>query len=45
MAPTGAGSCLKKSHLSPAGFIRKVYLILMLQLLVTVGIICAFLYW
>lgn len=27
------------------GFIRKVYLILMLQLLVTVGIICAFLYW
>ncbi|XP_020793024.2 protein lifeguard 1 [Boleophthalmus pectinirostris] len=27
------------------GFIKKVYLILMLQLLVTVGIICAFLYW
>ncbi|XP_028327335.1 protein lifeguard 1 [Gouania willdenowi] len=27
------------------GFIRKVYLILMVQLLVTVGIICAFLYW
>ncbi|XP_040020554.2 protein lifeguard 1 [Gasterosteus aculeatus] len=27
------------------GFIRKVYLTLMLQLLVTVGIICAFLYW
>lgn len=27
------------------GFIRKVYLILMLQLLATVGIICAFLYW
>lgn len=28
-----------------AGFIRKVYLTLMIQLLVTVGIICAFLYW
>ncbi|XP_068452464.1 protein lifeguard 1 [Clinocottus analis] len=27
------------------GFIRKVYLTLMVQLLVTVGIICAFLYW
>lgn len=27
------------------GFIRKVYLILMTQLLATVGIICAFLYW
>ncbi|XP_056902402.1 protein lifeguard 1 [Takifugu flavidus] len=27
------------------GFIRKVYLILTLQLLVTVGIICAFVYW
>uniref|UniRef100_A0A668AX67 Zgc:110410 n=1 Tax=Myripristis murdjan TaxID=586833 RepID=A0A668AX67_9TELE len=27
------------------GFIRKVYLTLMIQLLVTVGIICAFLYW
>uniref|UniRef100_H3DP59 Zgc:110410 n=2 Tax=Tetraodon nigroviridis TaxID=99883 RepID=H3DP59_TETNG len=27
------------------GFIRKVYLTLMLQLLVTVGIICAFIYW
>ncbi|XP_044214195.1 protein lifeguard 1 [Thunnus albacares] len=27
------------------GFIRKVYLTLMTQLLVTVGIICAFLYW
>ncbi|KAJ0000181.1 hypothetical protein NQD34_012023, partial [Periophthalmus magnuspinnatus] len=27
------------------GFIKKVYLTLMLQLLVTVGIICAFLYW
>nr|XP_046254799.1 protein lifeguard 1 [Scatophagus argus] len=27
------------------GFIRKVYLILMIQLLVTVGIICTFLYW
>ncbi|XP_072316600.1 protein lifeguard 1 [Eucyclogobius newberryi] len=27
------------------GFIKKVYLILMLQLLVTVGIICSFLYW
>lgn len=27
------------------GFIRKVYLTLMLQLLLTVGIICAFLYW
>lgn len=28
-----------------AGFIRKVYLTLMIQLLVTVGIICTFLYW
>ncbi|XP_028984320.1 protein lifeguard 1 isoform X2 [Betta splendens] len=27
------------------GFIRKVYLTLMVQLLVTVGIICAFIYW
>lgn len=27
------------------GFIRKVYLTLMVQLLVTVGIICAFLFW
>uniref|UniRef100_A0A8C2X449 Zgc:110410 n=1 Tax=Cyclopterus lumpus TaxID=8103 RepID=A0A8C2X449_CYCLU len=27
------------------GFIRKVYLTLMIQLLATVGIICAFLYW
>ncbi|XP_067305756.1 protein lifeguard 1 [Pseudorasbora parva] len=27
------------------GFIRKVYLTLMAQLLITVGIICAFLYW
>ncbi|KAI5620601.1 hypothetical protein C0J50_20068 [Silurus asotus] len=27
------------------GFIRKVYLTLMIQLLITVGIICAFLYW
>lgn len=27
------------------GFIRKVYLTLMIQLLVTVGFICAFLYW
>lgn len=27
------------------GFVRKVYLTLMLQLLVTVGIICLFLYW
>ncbi|XP_077431574.1 protein lifeguard 1 [Vanacampus margaritifer] len=27
------------------GFIKKVYLTLMIQLLVTVGIICAFLYW
>ncbi|XP_034031181.1 protein lifeguard 1 isoform X2 [Thalassophryne amazonica] len=27
------------------GFIRKVYLTLMIQLLVTVGIICAFVYW
>ncbi|KAM6909703.1 protein lifeguard 1 [Xenentodon cancila] len=27
------------------GFIRKVYLTLMIQLLLTVGIICAFLYW
>ncbi|CAL8355120.1 unnamed protein product [Arctogadus glacialis] len=27
------------------GFIRKVYLTLMIQLLITVGVICAFLYW
>lgn len=27
------------------GFIRKVYLTLMIQLMLTVGIICAFLYW
>uniref|UniRef100_A0A8C1NB79 Zgc:110410 n=1 Tax=Cyprinus carpio TaxID=7962 RepID=A0A8C1NB79_CYPCA len=27
------------------GFIRKVYLTLMVQLLITIGIICAFLYW
>ncbi|KAM4581014.1 protein lifeguard 1 [Odontesthes bonariensis] len=27
------------------GFIRKVYLTLMIQLLLTVGIVCAFLYW
>ncbi|XP_030605216.1 protein lifeguard 1 [Archocentrus centrarchus] len=27
------------------GFVRKVYLTLMIQLLITVGIICAFLYW
>ncbi|XP_074508585.1 protein lifeguard 1 isoform X1 [Sebastes fasciatus] len=27
------------------GFIRKVYLTLMIQLLLTVGIICAFIYW
>lgn len=27
------------------GFVRKVYLTLMIQLLLTVGIICAFLYW
>ncbi|KAI5105775.1 hypothetical protein C0J45_3472 [Silurus meridionalis] len=27
------------------GFIKKVYLTLMIQLLITVGIICAFLYW
>ncbi|KAG5856789.1 protein lifeguard 1 [Anguilla anguilla] len=27
------------------GFVRKVYLTLMVQLLITVGIICAFLYW
>lgn len=31
--------------LSSPGFIRKVYLILTLQLLVTVCIICAFVYW
>uniref|UniRef100_A0A3P8TJD1 Zgc:110410 n=1 Tax=Amphiprion percula TaxID=161767 RepID=A0A3P8TJD1_AMPPE len=28
-----------------SGFIRKVYLTLLIQLLLTVGIICAFLYW
>ncbi|CAL8298017.1 unnamed protein product [Gadus morhua 'NCC'] len=27
------------------GFIRKVYLTLMIQLLITVGVICAFVYW
>ncbi|XP_068614834.1 protein lifeguard 1 [Brachionichthys hirsutus] len=40
---------LQESNFSNAAirkaFIRKVYLILMIQLLVTVGIICAFLYW
>ncbi|KAM8869136.1 protein lifeguard 2 isoform 1-T1 [Spinachia spinachia] len=51
MAAAGGDYChdLEDSSFSNSairrGFIRKVYLTLMLQLLVTVGIICAFLYW
>ncbi|KAM6936470.1 protein lifeguard 1 [Lycodopsis pacificus] len=48
-APPGYCHGLEDSGFSDAavrrGFIRKVYLTLMIQLLVTVGIICAFLYW
>ncbi|KAJ4930740.1 hypothetical protein JOQ06_025048 [Pogonophryne albipinna] len=48
-APPGYSQGLEDNSFSEAairrGFIRKVYLTLMLQLLVTVGIICAFLYW
>ncbi|XP_026229123.1 LFG_like domain-containing protein [Anabas testudineus] len=48
-APPDYSSSLEDSGFSDAairrGFIRKVYLTLMLQLLVTVGIICAFIYW
>ncbi|XP_035020037.1 protein lifeguard 1 [Hippoglossus stenolepis] len=48
-APPEYSSGLEESGFSDAvirrGFIRKVYLTLMIQLLVTVGIICAFLYW
>ncbi|XP_037308953.2 protein lifeguard 1 [Pungitius pungitius] len=48
-APPDYGHGLEDGSFSNAGirrgFIRKVYLTLMLQLLVTVGIICAFLYW
>lgn len=38
-------TCLLCSNVLHVGFIRKVYLTLMVQLLITVGIICAFLYW
>lgn len=38
------GSVFSDSNIR-RGFIRKVYLTLLLQLLVTVGIICAFVYW
>ncbi|XP_070768746.1 protein lifeguard 1 [Enoplosus armatus] len=48
-APPDYSHGLEESSFSDAairrGFIRKVYLTLMIQLLVTVGIICAFLYW
>ncbi|KAK2844281.1 hypothetical protein Q5P01_010940 [Channa striata] len=48
-APPEYSNGLEESGFSDAairrGFIRKVYLTLMIQLLVTVGIICAFLYW
>ncbi|XP_058503440.1 protein lifeguard 1 [Solea solea] len=48
-APPVYSHGLEESGFSDAairrGFIRKVYLTLMIQLLVTVGIICAFLYW
>ncbi|XP_062255687.1 protein lifeguard 1 [Platichthys flesus] len=48
-APPDYSHGLEESGFSDAvirrGFIRKVYLTLMIQLLVTVGIICAFLYW
>ncbi|XP_053288675.1 protein lifeguard 1 [Pleuronectes platessa] len=48
-APPDYSYGLEESGFSDAvirrGFIRKVYLTLMIQLLVTVGIICAFLYW
>lgn len=48
-APPDYSHGLEDSGFSDAairrGFIRKVYLTLMIQLLVTVGIICAFLYW
>uniref|UniRef100_A0A665U3C4 Zgc:110410 n=1 Tax=Echeneis naucrates TaxID=173247 RepID=A0A665U3C4_ECHNA len=48
-APPVYSQGLEESSFSDAairrGFIRKVYLTLMSQLLVTVGIICAFLYW
>ncbi|XP_019946881.2 protein lifeguard 1 [Paralichthys olivaceus] len=48
-APPVYSNGLEESSFSDAairrGFIRKVYLTLMIQLLVTVGIICAFLYW
>ncbi|XP_060776425.1 protein lifeguard 1 [Neoarius graeffei] len=37
-------SCFSEASIR-RGFIRKVYLTLMVQLLITVGIICAFLYW
>lgn len=38
-------TCFLCSNVLHVGFIRKVYLTLMVQLLITVGIICAFLYW
>ncbi|KAI3360819.1 hypothetical protein L3Q82_013042, partial [Scortum barcoo] len=48
-APPDYAAAMQDSDFSDAlirrGFIRKVYLTLMIQLLVTVGIICAFLYW
>ncbi|XP_072250774.1 protein lifeguard 1 isoform X1 [Leuresthes tenuis] len=48
-APPAYSSGLEDSGFSDAairkGFIRKVYLTLMIQLLLTVGIICAFIYW
>ncbi|XP_070691394.1 protein lifeguard 1 [Pempheris klunzingeri] len=48
-APPGYSDGLEGSSFSDGairrGFIRKVYLTLMIQLLVTVGFICAFLYW
>ncbi|XP_035528765.1 protein lifeguard 1 [Morone saxatilis] len=48
-APPDYSQGIEDSSFSDAairrGFIRKVYLTLMIQLLVTVGIICTFLYW
>uniref|UniRef100_A0A8C1ZYZ5 Zgc:110410 n=1 Tax=Cyprinus carpio TaxID=7962 RepID=A0A8C1ZYZ5_CYPCA len=38
-------TCFLCSNVLHVGFIRKVYLTLMVQLLITIGIICAFLYW
>ncbi|XP_076592746.1 protein lifeguard 1 [Chaetodon auriga] len=48
-APPNYSEGMEDSAFSDAairrGFIRKVYLTLMIQLLVTIGIICTFLYW